>query len=387
MLGKVPPLKNRSGCDIKEENVQQGGGDVEVFVTAQPHMLYETVELLYAYVNGIPARVLTQSGPYCLPVDAVQNMLELACADVSRDDPEMQYYFGKYLLSQEPERATCIARNLAYNIMDVSTGTIAGDCEQLRSSRERQLCNRERCTAIDEYRLLYMESGDGGFIPLAQDIAKLGLRPEYSQMLLEQFSGFDQAITRLETLLTPVATKLKPLLLPWVEQAQPLAEAWRDYYQQPDFAEKWRKRVRCSEEERPLEAIRVQLRYLHPKAGPGSLHEWEQTAFLHTGVAVSVEQRETESFESWEFQALRLLGSEARMRMLRAMLDKPMSARGLAQMLDLHLGVVGRDIGNLFNAKLLTIEVVNGRGRYRTNRESLAILAKHLSQLEKFELF
>ena len=96
-------------------------------MTAQPHMLYETVELLYAYVNGIPARMLTQSGPYCLPVDAVQNMLEVACADVPRDDPAVQYYFGKYLLSQEPERATCIARNLTYNVMEVSTGTIAGD--------------------------------------------------------------------------------------------------------------------------------------------------------------------------------------------------------------------------------------------------------------------
>jgi len=356
-------------------------------VTAQPHMLYETVELLYAYVNGIPARMLTQSGPYCLPVDAVQNMLEVACADVPRDDPAVQYYFGKYLLSQEPERATCIARNLTYNVMEVSTGTIAGDCEQLRRSRQKQLCNQERCTAIDEYRLLYMEKGDGGFVPLAQDIAKLGLGAEYSQMLLEQFSGFDGAIARLEAMLMPVSGKLEPLLQPWVEQAQPLAAVWQDYYQQPDFAEKWRKRVRCSEEERPLEAIRVQLRYLHPKAGPGSLSAGEQTAFLHTGVAVPVERQETESFESWEFQALRLLGSESRMRMLRAMLDKPMSARGLVQMLDLHLGVVGRDIGNLFNAKLLTVEVVNGRGRYRTNKESLAILAKHLNQLEKFELF
>lgn len=116
-----------------------------------------------------------------------------------------------------------------------------------------------------------MEKGDGGFVPLAQDIAKLGLGAEYSQMLLEQFSGFDGAIARLEAMLMPVSGKLEPLLQPWVEQAQPLAAVWQDYYQQPDFAEKWRKRVRCSEEERPLEAIRVQLRYLHPKAGPGSL--------------------------------------------------------------------------------------------------------------------
>lgn len=358
---------------------------MEIFVTARPHMLYETVELLYAYVNQIPAQALTERGPYCLSVKAIQEMMEAACGEVSREDPVVRYYFGRQLLSQEPERATCIARNLVYNTMALSTGTIAGDCGQLRDARHQQLCNGVRCTAIDEYRLLYMEKDENEFVPLAQDIAKLGLGQKYSQMLLEQFSGFDRAVSRLERILIPAAEKLEPLLLPWAERAQPLAEAWRGYYQQPDFAEKWKKRVRYSEEIKPLETIQVQLRYLYPKAGPGSMGE--RAAFLHTGVAVSLERRETESFERWEFQALRLLGSEARMRMLRAMLDKPMSARELAQMLDLHLGVVGRDIGNLFNAKLLSIEAVNGRGRYRTNKESLAILAKHLSQLEKFELF
>lgn len=360
---------------------------MEIFVTVRPHMLYETVELLYAYVNGIPAWALTQNGPYCLPVEAVQDMLDQACGDVSRDDPAVRYYFGRHLLSQEPERATCIARNLAYNVMDLSTGTIAGDCEKLRQSRRNQLRNQERCTAIDEYRLLYMENGDGGFVPLAQDIAKLGLGTQYSQMLLEQFSGFDEAVDRLAAMVTPVAEKLEPLLQPWAQRARPLEQSWLEYYQQPDFAEKWRKRVRCSGVKGPLEVVRVQFRYLYPKSGPGALNEGEGTVFLHTGVAVPVERRESETFESWEFQAMRLLGSESRIRMLRAMLDKPMSARELVEMLDLHLGVVSRDIGNLYKAKLLTIEVVNGRGRYRTNTEALSILAKHLSQLEKFQLF
>ena len=56
------------------------------------------------------------------------------------------------------------------------------------------------------------------------------------------------------------------------------------------------------------------------------------------GVAVQMEKTESANFEPWEFQALRLLGSEARMRMLWAMLDRPMSARELSQRLELHLG-------------------------------------------------
>ena len=47
---------------------------MEVWVTGQPHLLYETVELLYAYVNRIPAVELTQEGPYCLPEAAIQHV-------------------------------------------------------------------------------------------------------------------------------------------------------------------------------------------------------------------------------------------------------------------------------------------------------------------------
>ena len=35
---------------------------MEVWVSAKPYMLYEAVELLYAYVNEIPAGSLTQEG-------------------------------------------------------------------------------------------------------------------------------------------------------------------------------------------------------------------------------------------------------------------------------------------------------------------------------------
>ena len=35
---------------------------MEGWVTGQPHLLYETVELLFAYVNRIPAVELTQEG-------------------------------------------------------------------------------------------------------------------------------------------------------------------------------------------------------------------------------------------------------------------------------------------------------------------------------------
>ena len=90
---------------------------MEVWVSAKPHMLYEAVELLYAYVNEIPAGSLTQEGEYCLTEEAVQQMMDVACAGCFREDPVVQYYFGGHVISEEPRRVTCMARNLAYNVM------------------------------------------------------------------------------------------------------------------------------------------------------------------------------------------------------------------------------------------------------------------------------
>ncbi|MFR8333437.1 MAG: hypothetical protein ACLU9S_14650 [Oscillospiraceae bacterium] len=89
--------------------------------------------------------------------------------------------------------------------------------------------------------------------------------------------------------------------------------------------------------------------------------------------------------EQWGVSGPAAPGQRGLMRMLWAMLDKPMSARELAQQLDMHLGVVCRDLANLFNSKLLITESVKGRNRYRTNRESLVTLARHLMEMEKFK--
>lgn len=357
---------------------------MEIFVSAKPHMLLETVELMYAYVNEISPRELTQQGTYCLPVEEVRELLKVACADVSRDSPIVQYYFGKHILTSDAcERATCMARHLVYNSMSMSKGTIFKDCQSLRADRRRQLEEHDRIASISEYNLNYVESTDDQFVPMARDITKLGVSPEYSQMLLEEFSGYGDAISRLEKLVTPVAQKLEPLLMPWAERAEPLAQAWRNHSAQPGEMDRLLKRIHYNDE-KGMTSIQIQLRYLDPGSGPGMVRMPERIIFLHTGVAIPVEKQAASSFEQWEFYALRLLGSESRMQMLRAMLDQAMSSRELAKALNLHLGVVTRDISSLYDVGLLTLEVKNRNRRYRTNMETLQTIIKHLAELDQY---
>ena len=55
---------------------------MEILVTEKPHILLETVELLYAYVNEAAPETLTAQGEYCLPVEAVREMMEVVCGGI-----------------------------------------------------------------------------------------------------------------------------------------------------------------------------------------------------------------------------------------------------------------------------------------------------------------
>ena len=124
-----------------------------------------------------------------------------------------------------------------------------------------------------------------------------------------------------------------------------------------------------------------------PGGGQGTFNMQELMINLHMGVAMSLERQDEDTFNATEFKALRLLGNEDCMRMLRAMLDRPMSSREMAHLLKVPLGTVCRNVSNMYDSGLLLIETVNGWKRYRTNMAALQMIAKHIVDLEKFQLF
>lgn len=358
---------------------------MEIVVTAQPHILLETLELLYAYVNNVSPEFLTYPGAYCIPVYAVQDIMSKACKDVPTNSSALQYYFSKRVFYEDPEQTTCIARNLCYNNSTVSTCPIDEAFNNLRRLWRFKVRHNWSLTGIDQFNLSFGSPRGDQYIPIANDLAELGVSAEYSSVLLEQLAGYEAAIDRLEELITPVARRLEPLLLPWAKQAEPLAQSWRDYYGVPDGELRLRQKIAYKTEEQ-VRSLHVQLRYFRPKSGPGNT--WDKSnIYLHTGVAIPVESHSQDGFASWEFQALRLLGSEARMQILQTLLNQAMSSRELAKELNMHLGVVTRDVSSLHEARLLTVEVSSRYRRYRTNTQTLQILTRHLSDLEHCSIF
>lgn len=85
-----------------------------------------------------------------------------------------------------------------------------------------------------------------------------------------------------------------------------------------------------------------------------------------------------EALADWECTALRLMANPDRRAMLQAMMEKPMSGQELAQKLRLHGGSVFRELNSMYNARLLTREMDNGKNVYRTDIAGIGLLSQHM---------
>lgn len=352
---------------------------MEVVVRTSPCMMLEAVELLYAYVNNLPPSALTGSGPYCIPASSIQTMLHQACDGVDPEDPLIQFFFAASPLRDDSGKLTCIARNMAYCAMDLTQNSAESYAKSVQKTYAEMRTRQNRIVSIGEHTLEFRSSGEDGFLPLTPDVEKLPVSPLYRQKLVEVFSAFPTYMEQLTKVVLPVIRILEPMLTPWVENAAQLAVDWQNFFAQPDMMEALQKRW-LQGTGTTAQGIYLTFRYLQAMKACGQIDEDTRIVSFHMGVGRPFLLRK-DRFEAWEYRALRLLGSPARMKMLSALVEKSMTSREMAQQLELHLGAVGRDVSSLFDARLLTVETSGGRGHYRTNLDALDTIIRHLSDI------
>ena len=98
-----------------------------------PYMLLETVELLYAVVNHMPAQKLTSGGSYGIPAEEMQHIIDALEKEIDLQDPELKLFFEKVKIKDGSEDTTCLARSMAYLKMDFDCGDIPSAISSLQN--------------------------------------------------------------------------------------------------------------------------------------------------------------------------------------------------------------------------------------------------------------
>lgn len=358
---------------------------MKIQVVSAPCYLLETVELIYAFVNGIPAEELTGPGPYCIPAREVRRMMDTACAGLALQNPTLQFFFKKEALCDDSREFTCIARNIAYFVATFSCKTISEAFSFLRKSWRTILQEHSYPTSIGRYTFDcgWQDESESESANLELGVNQLLISSEYREKLLGVLKNFDYYTQLLEELIAPVNKRLELMMVPWVKHSEPLRQSWNAYFAQPDLPALLQRKWKFASKE-PIEGGFATLRYFDAKLQMLELGTLEQKSviYIHIGVNCTTDLNDEEEFAPWEIQAMRLLGSAARIKLLKAIRSQPMSTRELAQNLGMNLGSVGRDVSSLLSAGLLIVEVDDDRRRYRINATALDTIIRHLAALQ-----
>lgn len=357
---------------------------MNVQIMSTPCYLLETVELIYAFVNGVPAEELTGPGSYCIPVREVQRIMDTVCAGLALQNPTLQFFFQKEALADDSGDFTCIARNIAYFVSTFSCKTISSAFDLLRKSWLTILQEHSYPASIGRYTFDcgWQDESESESTNLELGVNQLLISQDYREKLLNVLKNFDYYTHLLEELIAPVERRLELLMVPWVKHSEPLRQNWYAYLTQPDLPSLLQQKWKFVTKE-PIDQVYAVLGYFRAKVQMLELETLgnQNVIYIHIGVNCTTDLCDEEEFAPWEIRALRLLGSQARIKLLKAIHAQPMSTRELAQNLGMNLGSVGRDVSSLLTAGLLVVEVDDDRRRYRINTTALDTIIQYLTTL------
>ena len=374
-------LKLHSYTDLCAVCIGKDGVFMPTAFYRHPNLLLDAEELIYACVNDKPAESLTKDAPYCVPLPQVEQMM----ADVRELVPpseDRERFFRSYQLPKcSPGSHTCLARLMTYTFFDCAAPDTDAALRSLAEAWNPERAARQREVFVEVQAFgLTLARQEEGELPFALGLGRLPLPTGLREDLLEMFSDYIGSVRTLSRLLRPVMQYLEDALVPYMKRALPFIESWEKKMEglaPEDFALEYIH----YRSPHPIEHLTLSVMFFNP--------EWVVCRLVGDNdlcIALGVGEpwnASPDDFAPWEYRALRLLGSPARVRMLRALEQQPMSSREMAKALDLHLGAVTRDVSSMYEEQLLNVELQGSRRRYSVNHKALETIIQHLQAVIK----
>ena len=358
---------------------------MNVQILRTPCIFYEIVELTGAIIQGISAEALTRDGPFCVPAEEVQRMMDAVTPVLPLSDRWLQRYFAPHPVKGDEMHMASLASWMVYSFLNLEHPDYDQFIESLCNFWERLRRRGFRVTGMTGYALEFEPSDDPPPVSLADALQDLPLKQECYMELLEVLSDYTFHLHHLGELLRPAAEILRPMLEPFVAGISPLAQAWEEFFTVhaiEDFA-RTRSGVTLAEQ---CKRVVLAFRFLDSRFAPGYLDRAGGTAWMHMGVSLPVQMQPPKKqsyLPDSDFSTFKLLGARTRTDMLRAMAKESLSFPQLSQQLNLNPGTVFRNLNIMTNAGLLMKEFVEGHYQYRTNPDVIRELLDNMMQYYK----
>lgn len=366
---------------------------IVVTVTSRPYILYETVALLRAYVNGSDMSGLTGDGAYCLHPSEVEEIAEQVCAGIDIAAPWVQLFFKNYPILNDVKSSTCLASCIAYSFFFIETEETTLRQQLDYVSEKWAVTRREgyQINSINRFSIEIEPAVTAEPIRLFEELQGLPISSEFSMLLYEAFSDLDFFIDQLYALIAPVAELLAQALRPYEARTAELAGQWTDFLKERSVLNDFLRRGTGTEISETLEEIKIVLRYFEPRMVVGSYVADKCIADLHVGIGVkpvlSASGKEEKIDLEREFAAFKLLGDKSRRDIIRLLGKNALSMQEIINQLGINSGTVFRNINSLFQAGLLSREIHGDRFFYKAKLDDIQTIFDHMMRYFRESVF
>ena len=194
------------------------------FVLRQPVILYETIEAMYQWVNGISVERrkaelfrkygLLLSGEERERMEAICRCLQQVqdlCAE-QPEDPALPYFFGKWETESQWQNI-CLAKLMVFSFLDIRVTDFQASLDQTLAAAEARFAKPYLLTEVNSGGMSFRTPAEGEEVPsLITQLEQLALGEQYCWRIYKLLQDYPKALAELATLLEPLARRIAPVL-------------------------------------------------------------------------------------------------------------------------------------------------------------------------------
>lgn len=367
-------------------------------IDCRPFILYETVEMLYKYINGIffcdiaesMARLYDNAFPpeFTRRLQCLERISREVCAGLDEQNPAMQRYFRRFETDAVRDNM-CLAKAMTLSFFLYEAPELE---EEVRHLKERWRCIQRQGFRLGdmsmsglEFRTLEPGQEKKNLVDL---LYGLNYPAEYRLEMLQMLSHYEETLDELMELIAPYARRLEAQL----ERERWLLESTAGYWQAQFTGTSPSQLVQLIAqsqetlpelpEKRVLFSLMNCTGILYDLNGEYSVASRGCSTFV-IGCAVTINSTIRKVGGSVEriCAILRSISDKSKFEVLRRLSTERSYGQKLAEEMEINSGQMSRILVALFNYGFLTREQEQSRYYYTTNKESISSFFRQAQQL------
>lgn len=368
---------------------------MKLILDRKPYLLYETVGMLVKYFNRVSFLEIrdTMQRLYrgCFNqtwydrLVCLQTVMEEICADLNREDEEIQYFFSRREVGSNRD-ATTMARVMTTSFLQYQDHSLEGEAQVLKDTwKYMQTVGFHLYGSLAGVSFGPLQPGEERQ-SLFHQVYRLGFQGDFAMEVLNVLEDYPGNLDRLVRLIAPYAGRLEKKLAehPWLMES--IAAYWEPQFQTMS-PEQFLSDSKVGYQALPERAERrvcfslMDCTELHWETAESILHP-DRGLFVFGSVIIAECSRRMYSEDlDWICAAFRTLGDKSKMDLLMRLAEGRSYCQQLAEEARCNTGNMSRNLTALAGNGFLKQEREQSRTYYTTDLDGISRFFREVEDL------